>query len=46
MIFDGAVSKEGGGVGVWINPPPYWPQNFVFKSLFFIAKITWLNMRH
>jgi hypothetical protein len=45
MSFDGAVSREGAGVGVWINPPD-WPQNFVLISFLLSAQIIWLNMRH
>jgi hypothetical protein len=44
MNFDGAVSREGAGASVWINPPD-WPQNFVLISLHLSAQIIWLNMR-
>jgi ribonuclease HI len=34
MRFDGAVSREGAGAGVWINPPD-WLQNCALISLAF-----------
>ena len=34
MIFDGAASKEGAGVGIWIRPPMGEP-NFLSYKLHF-----------
>ena len=34
MSFDGAVSKEGVGAGVWIRPPTGEPKLFSYKLYF------------
>jgi ribonuclease HI len=34
MIFDGAVSKEGEGVGVWISPPKVSTKLCSYKLVF------------
>jgi hypothetical protein len=45
MDFDGVVSKEGAGAGVWIIPPKVL-QNFVPLSWYLTVQIMWLSMRH
>ena len=34
MEFDGAVSKEGAGVGIWIKPLEGEPKLFAYKLYF------------
>jgi ribonuclease HI len=34
MSFDGAISREGAGVGVWINPPILVTKIFYYKLSF------------
>jgi hypothetical protein len=45
MSFDGSISKEGFGVGVWINPPKVGTKLYSYK-LALIVQITWPSMRH
>jgi hypothetical protein len=45
MSFDGAMSKEGAGVVVWINFLKGNTKQCSYK-LYFIAPTTWLKMKH